>query len=202
MKHELVKLSYSYDALEPYIDAQTMEIHHSKHHQNYVNNLNAALEKHPELFEPSLESLLSGNAKIPEDIFTAVKNNAGGVYNHNFFWSVIGPGQSLIESSLSAAINIKFSSLDKFKEEFTKAALSRFGSGWAWLVLDSNKELEIYSTGNQDSPISEGKTSLLTIDVWEHAYYLKYQNRRADYISNWWNVVNWNNVSDNYSRSI
>lgn len=202
MKHELIKLPYAYDALEPYIDAQTMEIHHSKHHQNYVNNLNVALDKHPDLYNLSLDDLLVNVKQIPEDVLVVVKNNAGGVYNHNFFWSILGKDSGDISTDLLSKINSQYSSLDKFKEEFTKAALARFGSGWAWLVLSQGKQLEVYSTANQDSPISEGKIPLLTVDVWEHAYYLKYQNKRADYVTNWWNVVNWKKVSELYAQNI
>ncbi len=203
MKYELIKLNYSYDALEPYIDAKTMEIHHSKHHQAYVNNLNAALEKHPEMPKQTLGELLTGLDKIPEDIKTTVKNNAGGVFNHNFFWQILNPKSGIIPmGNLQKAINTAFTSFDNFKQEFTKCALGRFGSGWAWLVLDKNNKLMIYSTANQDSPIPDGLKPLLTLDVWEHAYYLKYQNRRPEYIENWWNVVNWQKCEELYNLAL
>jgi Fe-Mn family superoxide dismutase len=202
MKHELMKLTYEYNSLEPYIDAQTMEIHHSKHHKTYVDNLNAALEKHPELFDLSLDELLKPGTVIPGDIAAVVKNQAGGVYNHNFFWSILTPVQSIPDVVLLAAIEKKFENLQNFKDIFTKAALGRFGSGWAWLVLDKDRNLEVYSTANQDTPISEGNTPLLTVDVWEHAYYLKYQNRRGEYVNNFWNVVNWDKVSDLFKENI
>jgi Fe-Mn family superoxide dismutase len=202
MKHELMKLTYEYNSLEPYIDAQTMEIHHSKHHKTYVDNLNAALEKHPELFDLPLDELLKPGTVIPGDIAAVVKNQAGGVYNHNFFWSILIPVQSIPDVVLLAAIEKKFENLQNFKDIFTKAALGRFGSGWAWLVLDKDRNLEVYSTANQDTPISEGNTPLLTVDVWEHAYYLKYQNRRGEYVNNFWNVVNWDKVSDLFKENI
>jgi Fe-Mn family superoxide dismutase len=175
-----------------------MEIHHSKHHKTYVDNLNAALEKYPGLFELPLEALLRPVAQIPNDIATVVKNNAGGVFNHNFFWSVLSVGHVGPKGALLSAIEKKFQDMQSFKDVFTKTALGRFGSGWAWLVINANRDLEVYSTANQDSPISEGKKPLLTVDVWEHAYYLKYQNRRAEYLNNFWNVVNWKIVSDLY----
>lgn len=198
MKHELMKLPYKYDSLEPYIDALTMEIHHSKHHKAYVDNLNAALEKHPELFELSLEGLQKPGVQIPADIATVVKNNAGGVYNHNFFWDIMTPEKTEPKGDLLSAIEKKFGSLQEFKDTFKKTALGRFGSGWAWLVFDQDGELEVYSTANQDTPISEGKIPMLCVDVWEHAYYLKYQNKRADYLDNFWNVVNWDKVAELY----
>ena len=198
MKHELMKLPYKYDSLEPYIDALTMEIHHSKHHKAYVDNLNAALDKHLELFGLSLEDLLKPNAEIPADVATAVKNMAGGVFNHNFFWNILAPGQTGPRGTLLSDIEKMFGSLQEFKDSFTKAALGRFGSGWAWLVINSDGDLEIYSTANQDTPIIDGKKPILTVDVWEHAYYLKYQNRRADYLNNFWNVVNWEKASELY----
>lgn len=193
-----MKLPYNYDSLEPYIDALTMEIHHSKHHKAYVDNLNVALEKHPELFELPVEKLLKPGAQIPGDIATPVKNNAGGVYNHNFFWDILIAGSPGPSGKLLSALEKKFESLQGFKDALTKAALGRFGSGWAWLVVDANGDLEVYSTANQDSPVSEGKKPILTIDVWEHAYYLKYQNRRIEYVNNFWNVVNWKKVSELY----
>jgi superoxide dismutase, Fe-Mn family len=199
MAFELKPLPYAYDALEPTIDAQTMTIHHDKHHAAYVNNLNAALEKHPELSGKSLEALLSDLNAVPEDIRTAVKNHGGGTWNHDMFWVIMAPkagGEPTGE--LAKAIEVAFGSFANFKAEFEKAAMGRFGSGWAWLVKKGS-ELKIVSTANQDNPMSEGWTPLLTIDVWEHAYYLKYQNRRAEYVSNFWNVVNWVEVARRYS---
>jgi Fe-Mn family superoxide dismutase len=199
MAFELKPLPYAYDALEPYIDAQTMTIHHDKHHAAYVNNLNAALEKHPELSGKSLESLLSDLSAVPEDIRTAVKNHGGGTWNHDLYWVEMEPkagGEP--KGELAKAIDAAFGSFANFKAEFEKAAMGRFGSGWAWLVKKGS-ELKIVSTANQDNPMSEGWTPLLTIDVWEHAYYLKYQNRRAEYVSNFWNVINWNEVARRYS---
>lgn len=197
-KHELPALPYAFNALEPHFDAMTMEIHHDRHHATYVNNLNAALEKHPELFEKSLEELLSNLDSVPEDIRTAVRNNGGGHYNHTLFWEILSPnGGGAPTGELADAINSAFGSFDAFKEEFTKAATGRFGSGWAWLVIDGGK-LAVTSTPNQDTPIMEGKTPILGLDVWEHAYYLKYQNKRPDYINAFWNVVNWDEVSKRY----
>jgi len=197
-KYELEKLEYNYDALEPYMDAETVKIHHDKHHQTYVDNLNLALEKHPELFKISLEKLLSNTNKIPEDIRAQVINHGGGVINHNLFWKILKPNTK-IQKDISLGINQKFSSLEKFKEEFKKTALSQFGSGWAWLVLNKG-ELEITKTSNQNTPISEGKIPILTIDVWEHSYYLKYQNRRAEYIDNFFNIINWEEVNKRYKE--
>ncbi|MEW6035249.1 MAG: superoxide dismutase [Candidatus Micrarchaeota archaeon] len=200
--HELGKLPYSYDALEPYIDAKTMEIHFSKHHQAYVNNLNAALDKHPELHKKSLEELLSGLDKVPEDIRTAVRNHGGGHANHTFFWGVMGPNAGgEPEGNAADAIKQSFGGFDKFKEEFTKAGLTRFGSGWAWLVMDNGK-LAVMSTPNQDSPFIEGKKPILAIDVWEHSYYLKHMWNRAAYINDWWQVVNWKQVERNYKQAM
>jgi superoxide dismutase, Fe-Mn family len=198
MAFELPKLPYAEDALEPYIDAQTMNIHHTKHHQTYVTNLNAAIEKHPELAGKSLEELLSDLNAIPEDIRMAVRNHGGGTWNHNMFWEIMGPKMSPTPNGdLTKAFEAAFGSFDAFKDEFTKAATTRFGSGWAWLVK-KEEGLAVVSTANQDNPLSEGVTPILGIDVWEHAYYLKYQNRRPEYISNWWNVVNWNEVARRY----
>lgn len=198
-KHELPALPYPFDALEPHIDAQTMEIHHDRHHATYVNNLNAALEKHPELFDKSLDELLSNLDSVPEDIRTAVRNNGGGHANHTLFWEILSKnGGGAPSGELADAINSAFGSFEKFKEEFTKAATTRFGSGWAWLVVDNGK-LSVTSTPNQDSPIMEGKTPILGLDVWEHAYYLKYQNKRPDYINAFWNVVNWDEVAKRYA---
>ncbi len=201
MSFELPKLPYAADALEPYIDAQTMTIHHDKHHQAYVNNLNAALEKHPELAKKSLEDLLSNLNAIPEDIRTAVRNHGGGTWNHNLYWEIMAPKAGGTPSAeLRKALETAFGSFDAFKTEFEKAANTRFGSGWAWLVSKGDK-LSISSTANQDNPMSEGLTPLMAIDVWEHAYYLKYQNRRAEYVSNWWNVVNWPAIADRYKKA-
>ena len=194
MTHTLPALPYPPDALEPHIDKQTMEIHHGKHHATYVNNLNAALEKHAELQSKSLEELLRGINSVPEDIRTAVRNNGGGHANHTMFWQIMGPkagGQPT--GAIADAIKSSFGGFDKFKEELKKAAVGRFGSGWAW-VISSGGKLTI-ETANQDSPVSDGQTPLLGVDVWEHAYYLKYQNRRPDYIDAWWNVVNWAEVN-------
>jgi Fe-Mn family superoxide dismutase len=195
MAHELPKLPYDFAALEPHIDAQTMQIHHGKHHQAYINNLNTALEKHPDLQSKSIEELCRGINSVPEAIRTAVRNNGGGHWNHSQFWKWMGPGAGGAPTgALGSAINSAFGSFDKFKEEFAKAAVGRFGSGWAWLI-DEGGKLSIVSTPNQDNPLMEGKRPILGIDVWEHAYYLKYQNRRPDYVAAWWNVVNWNEVS-------
>lgn len=199
MAFELPKLPYAEDALEPYIDAQTMNIHHTKHHQAYINNLNAALEKHPELANKSLEDLLSDLNAVPDDIRTAVRNNGGGTWNHNMFWKIMAPKTGGSPSSeLTKALEAAFKSFEAFKEEFTKAATTRFGSGWAWLVKQG-EGLAVVSTANQDNPLSDGATPILGLDVWEHAYYLKYQNRRPEYIANWWNVVNWEAVAERYN---
>jgi Fe-Mn family superoxide dismutase len=201
MPFSLPPLPYPYDALEPYIDKLTMEIHHTKHHAGYVNNLNKALESAPELANKSLEELLANNcAIVPEKIRTAVRNHGGGHINHSLFWEIMGPkagGEP--RGKLAEAINQTFGSFEKFKEQFTEAALGRFGSGWAWLVLTPEKKLEVYSTANQDSPLMEGKIPILGLDVWEHAYYLKYQYRRADYVQAWWNVVNWAAVEKRFT---
>jgi superoxide dismutase, Fe-Mn family len=200
MAHQLPPLPYPHNALEPHIDEQTMRIHHEKHHGTYVNNLNAALEKHPDLQNKSLEDLIAGINSVPEDIRTAVRNNGGGHINHTMFWQIMGPnagGQPT--GNVADAIKAAFGSFDGFKDQFTKAALGRFGSGWAWLI-DAGGKLAIESTPNQDSPIMEGKTPILGLDVWEHAYYLKYQNRRADYIGAWWHVVNWAEVNKRFGR--
>jgi superoxide dismutase, Fe-Mn family len=195
MAHALPPLPYAFDALEPHIDKQTMEIHHGKHHQAYVNNLNAALEKHPDLQSKSVEDLIRGINTVPEDIRTAVRNNGGGHANHTLFWQIMGPKAGGAPSgAIADALNSSFGSFDTFKEQFAKAGVGRFGSGWAW-VIDQGGKLAIESTPNQDSPLMEGKTVVFGIDVWEHAYYLKYQNRRPDYIGAWWNVVNWDAVN-------
>ena len=196
MPYELPPLPYAHNALEPSIDEQTMQIHHGKHHQTYVNNLNAALEKHPQLQGKPIELLIADLNAIPEDIRTAVRNNGGGHANHAFFWTVMAPNAGGPPTgAIAEAIDAKFGSFDAFKEAFAKAATGRFGSGWAWLVKSGNG-VDVTSTANQDSPLMEGKTPLLGLDVWEHAYYLKYQNRRADYIAAWWNVVNWAEVNN------
>lgn len=199
MAFTLPSLPYAFDALEPHIDARTMEIHHGKHHQTYVNNLNAALEGHADLQGKSLDDLLKSLDSLPEAIRTAVRNNGGGHWNHTLFWEIMSPGGSAASSELSAAIDSAFGSLDAFKEAFAKAATGRFGSGWAWLVVASDGSLSITSTPNQDNPLMEGKTAILGLDVWEHAYYLNYQNRRPDYIKAWWSVVNWAEVSKRYA---
>ena len=196
MPFTLPELPYANDALEPYIDKLTMEIHHGKHHAAYIANLNKALETAPELAGKPLEVLLAnGLAAVPVSIRTAVRNNGGGTINHSFFWRMMGPkagGQP--SGKLAEAIQGTFGSFDQFKEKFAAAAMGRFGSGWAWLVKDGAGKLDISSTANQDNPLSEGKYPLLGLDVWEHAYYLKYQNRRAEYVAAWWNVVNWQEV--------
>ncbi|HLS65510.1 MAG TPA: superoxide dismutase [Pseudogracilibacillus sp.] len=200
-KHELPELPYAYDALEPHIDKETMNIHHTKHHNTYVTNLNAALEGHDDLAAKSIEDLVSDLNAVPEDIRTAVRNNGGGHANHSLFWKVMSPnGGGEPTGELANKINEKFGSFDAFKEKFAQAAATRFGSGWAWLVVD-NGELEVTSTPNQDSPLMDGQVPLLGLDVWEHAYYLKYQNRRPEYVTNFWNVVNWDEVANNYENA-
>jgi Fe-Mn family superoxide dismutase len=200
MAFQLPPLPYAFDALEPHIDAKTMEIHHDKHHAAYVTNLNAALEKFPALQSKSIEALLKEINSVPEEIRTAVRNNGGGHMNHTMFWELMAPkagGEPT--GALADAINKSFGSFAAFKEQFTKAGMGRFGSGWAWLIKYDDK-LSIESTANQDQPIMEGKLALLGVDVWEHAYYLKYQNRRADYLAAWWNVVNWNEVAKRFGK--
>ncbi len=202
MAHQLPELPYAFDALEPHIDEQTMRIHHGKHHQTYVNNLNAALEGHAELGAKSLEDLLRHISQVPENIRTAVRNNGGGHHNHSLFWRIMAPnagGQPT--GALADAIGAAFGGFDRFKEEFSKAATARFGSGWAWLVVDRAGNLKFYSTANQDSPLMDGDIPILGLDVWEHAYYLKYQNRRPDYVAAWWNVVNWPEVARRYEQA-
>lgn len=197
---ELKPLPYAYDALEPYIDKETMMLHHDKHEKAYLDNLNKAISKYPELYKMGIEGMLKDLNSVPEDIRETVKNNAGGVYNHEFFWSIMSPEKNQTPAGdLLKAINRDFQSFDNFKAKFKEAALGRFGSGWAFLVKDKDGKLSIISTANQDSPISQGLTPILGIDVWEHAYYLKYQNKRGDYIDNWWNVVNWKQAENNYS---
>ena len=195
MAHTLAPLPYPSDALEPHIDRQTMEIHHGKHHAAYVNNLNAALEKHPDLQSKSVDDLIRGINSVPEAVRTAVRNNGGGYANHTMFWQIMGPKAGGAPTGpVADAISSSFGSFDKLKEEFKKAAVGRFGSGWAWVVKAGDK-LTIESTPNQDSPLMDGKHPVFGIDVWEHAYYLKYQNRRPDYVDAWWNVVNWNEIN-------
>jgi len=192
MAFELPPLPYASDALEPTIDAQTVELHYGKHHTTYLKNLNTALEKYPQFFDLKLEQILSDLNSIPEDIRMIVRNNAGGVYNHNIYWAIMGPkGGGDPVGSLAAAINSTFGGFASFKEQLEKAGLGRFGSGWAWLSKKSDGGLLIHSTPNQDTPLADGHFPVIGVDVWEHAYYLKYQNRRAEYLSNWWKVVNW-----------
>jgi Fe-Mn family superoxide dismutase len=201
MAHDLPNLSYPYDALEPHIDARTMEIHHSKHHAGYVAKLNGALEKHPDLQGKSVEDLIADLAAVPEGIRTAVRNNGGGHANHSLFWTLMGPnGGGTPGGKLGDAINSSFGDFDTFKQKFSDAAATRFGSGWAWLMVDGGK-LAVASTPNQDSPFMDGKTPVLGLDVWEHAYYLKYQNRRPDYIVAWWNVINWDEVAKRFDQA-
>ena len=202
MKHELIKLPYDYTALEPHMDAQTVEIHHSKHHQTYVNKLNEALDKHPELFEKSLEDLLKNLNEMPEDIKTAVQNHGGGTYNHNLFWTILAPSEQAKkapEGKLLEKINEDFGSFENFKKEFETSATGHFASGWTWLVLDQVKNLKIYSTKNHDCPLSQGHIPLMVIDVWEHAYYLKFQNRRNEFVPNFWNILDWNRVEERFA---
>lgn len=201
MAYELPPLPYAYNALEPHIDEQTMQIHHDRHHGAYVNNVNNALEGHPDLAGKSVEDLLRSIDSVPESIRTAVRNNGGGHANHSLFWEVLSPnGGGQPTGAVADAIQSTFGSFDKFKEDFGKAAAGRFGSGWAWLVVDHGK-LAITSTPNQDSPYMEGKTPILGLDVWEHAYYLKYQNKRPDYIAAFWNLVNWAEVNKRYEAA-
>ncbi len=199
MAFTLPPLGYDYAALEPHIDARTMEIHHTKHHQAYVTNLNAAIEKAPELADKTLEWLLQNLASVPEAIRNAVRNNGGGHWNHSFFWQIIGPKAGGDPAgAVGEAIQSSFGDFAKLKEQLNASGLARFGSGWAWVVADKGGKLTIESSPNQDTPISEKKTPILGVDVWEHAYYLKYQNRRADYLAAWWNVVNWAEVYKRY----
>ncbi len=198
MAHEVPPLPYDYNALEPHIDEQTMRIHHDKHHGTYVTNLNAALEKHQDLQQKSIDDLLKSVNSVPEDIRTAVRNNGGGHANHTMFWEIMAPGKGGAPSgALGDAIKSSFGDFETFKKQLVDAGLKRFGSGWAWLI-DAGGKLVIESTANQDSPLMEGKKPILGVDVWEHAYYLKYQNRRADYLTAWWNVVNWDAVSKRF----
>ncbi|MEI6849765.1 MAG: superoxide dismutase [archaeon] len=200
MKQTLPKLGYGYDALEPFIDAKTMEIHLTKHHQTYVDKLNEALAKHPELDKKELKELLKDINKVSEDIRIAVRNHGGGHMNHSLFWEILAKDVPR-KGKVVTAIESEFGSFDKFKEQFSAAAMARFGSGWAWLVVNKGK-LEIYSTANQDSPLMEGKIPILGLDVWEHAYYLKYQNKRADYISAFFSIINWTVVDKNYKLAL
>lgn len=202
MAYELPALPYANNALEPHIDAQTMEIHHDRHHAGYVNKVNAALEGHADLAGKSVEDLISDLNSVPENIRGAVRNNGGGYANHSLFWTVIGPnGGGAPSGALASAIDSELGGLDKFKETFANAAATRFGSGWAWLSVDKSGKLVVSSTPNQDSPLMEGLTPILGLDVWEHAYYLKYQNKRPDYISAFWNVVNWDEVGKRYEAA-
>jgi len=200
MGYELKPLLYDYDALEPYIDKKTMEVHHTKHHKAYVDKLNAALDKYDKLKKKNVGDLIKDLNSVPEEIRIAVKNNGGGHVNHSFFWLILKKDVKPIGEILEA-IEKRFGSFDKFKEEFVNAAIGVFGSGWVWLVLNNN-ELEIMKTANQDSPLSEGKTPILCIDVWEHAYYLKYQNRRNEYVEAFFNIINWDKVNENFKNAI
>jgi Fe-Mn family superoxide dismutase len=190
MTHMLPKLSYSFDALEPSIDAKTMEIHYTKHHQTYIDKLNAVVNKYPAISDTPVSELLETLSSLPVDEKdrTAIRNSGGGHANHTFFWSILGPKKN-IDTTLMKRISESYGSVDEFKKQFTESSIAHFGSGWTWLVENKDKNLAIYSTPNQDSPITNGDMPLITIDLWEHAYYLKYQNRRADYIANWWNVL-------------
>ena len=202
MAHQLPELGYAYDALESHIDARTMEIHHSKHHAAYTFKLNAAIEGNSELEDLPVDELLADLGALSEEIRTAIRNNGGGYANHTFFWTVMSPrGGSEPGGELAEAINSTFGSFDQFKEKFSAAAAGQFGSGWAWLVVDGTGVLKVYSTANQDSPLSEGDEPILCLDVWEHAYYLNYQNRRPDYIEAWWNVVDWDQVASYYTEA-
>lgn len=202
MKHTLPTLPYNYNALEPFFDEMTMTIHHSKHHQAYVDNLNAALDKHPEWYEKDLITILKNLESLPSDIQMAVRNNGGGHFNHSLFWNLLQVNNGVGPSGLLAqAITSTFGSMETFKEQFETAGKTRFGSGWAWLVVTNNKTLKVLSTPNQDTPLTEG-TPILALDVWEHAYYLKYQNRRPDFIKAFWNVVNWNKVETLFAEAM
>jgi len=201
-EHTLPPLPYPYEALEPYIDTKTMQIHHDKHHAAYVNNLNAALKDYPDLQAKSVEQLIKDIDAVPESIRTAVRNNGGGHVNHTFFWELMTPGGAKQPAGdLLTAIQTSIGSVDDLKAKVNDAGAKRFGSGWAWVVTDGTGKLEVISTPNQDSPLMEGKTPILGVDVWEHAYYLKYENRRPEYLTNWWNVVNWDKVAANYAAT-
>ncbi|HEU5327567.1 MAG: superoxide dismutase [Thermomicrobiales bacterium] len=200
MAYELPALPYAFDALEPNIDARTMEIHHDRHHQTYVTNLNNALQGHDNLASQSVEDLLRNINQVPENIRTAVRNNGGGHANHSLFWQIMSPnGGGAPTGAIADAINQSFGSYDNFKAELSKAAAGRFGSGWAWLVKDGSGKVSVISTANQDSPLMDGQTPLLGVDVWEHAYYLKYQNKRPDYVTAWFNTINWDEVNKRYA---
>lgn len=201
MSFELQPLPYAYNALEPYIDAKTVELHYSKHHATYLSNLKSALEKHQELSNLSIEQILKDLDRIPEDIRTAVRNNGGGFYNHNIYWAIMGPNRGGEPTgSLGEAIRSAFGNFQSFKEQLEKAGLGRFGSGWAWLSKRQDGSLVIHSTPNQDTPLAENLFPVIGVDVWEHAYYLKYQNRRAEYLQNWWNVVNWEEAERRFQQ--
>ncbi len=202
MAHEVPPLPYDYNALEPYIDEETMHLHHDKHHATYVNNLNTALQKYPELQDKSAEELIRDLNSVPEDIRTAVRNNGGGHVNHTMFWEIMGPnGGGEPTGALAEAIKESFGDLDGLKQQFNDAGTKRFGSGWAWLVRTADGKLQVTSTANQDNPLSEGNYPVMGNDVWEHAYYLKYQNRRPEYLAAWWNVVNWDAVAKRFEQS-
>jgi Fe-Mn family superoxide dismutase len=202
MAFQLPALPYDYKALEPHIDARTMEIHHTKHHQGYVDKTNAALEKHSDLASKSIEDILRDLGSVPDDIRTAIRNNGGGHANHSLFWTILGPGAGgQPQGELATAMDAAFGSFDKFKDEFSQAAATRFGSGWAWMSRKTDGGLVVTSTANQDSPLSDGLTPILGLDVWEHAYYLNYQNRRPDYIAAFWNVVNWDEVAKRFAAA-
>ena len=202
MAFELPPLPYAEDALEPHIDARTMSIHHDKHHAGYTRKLNAALDGHADWQNKSVEDILRNIDQLPADIRTAVRNNGGGYANHRLFWTIMSPdGGGAPSGALANAINAKFGSIDAFKEKFSSTAAGQFGSGWGWLVVKEDGSLDVYSTPNQDSPYMQGDTPILGVDVWEHAYYLNYQNRRGDYISSWWNVVDWDQVAENYEAA-
>ena len=205
MKYTLPNLPYSYDAMEPFIDEATMTIHHAKHHQAYIDKLNVALEKHSEIAETPLEELLKNLESVAEDVRVQVKNHGGGHLNHSLFWEILAPkseAQNAPRGELAEEINKNFGSFEAFKEQFTNASLNQFGSGWAWLALNAVEGLKIYSLPNQDSPLSKNDIPLMGLDVWEHAYYLKYQNKRVDYITAWWNVINWNKIEASYKKAI
>jgi Fe-Mn family superoxide dismutase len=201
MAYELPPLPYPFDALEPSIDARTMEIHHDKHHGTYVTNLNNALSKYPDWQKKSIEEVVRNLSSVPEDVRMAVRNNGGGHINHSMFWQWLKPGGSQLTGELQQALNSTFGSFDSFKEQFNKAGLGRFGSGWAWLVVDKGGKLQVTSTANQDNPLTDGLMPIFGVDVWEHAYYLKYQNRRADYLNAIWNVVNWDTVVKQFAAA-
>jgi Fe-Mn family superoxide dismutase len=202
MEHKLPKLPYSYNALEPYFDAQTMETHYLKHHQAYINKLNEALKIYPALQKKTIEELLQSLDKVPNEIWQVVRNNGGGHFNHSFFWQTIGPPKNnKPKGKLALAINRQFGSFIKFQEEFSKVAVSFFGSGWAWLLVNAQGKLEIATLPNHESPEMNGFRSILVLDLWEHAYYLKYQNRRVDYIKAWWSVINWEAAENNFNKN-